>query len=91
MSLVGNLMITMSIKEWRRKVQEVYHDGSEGEVKQFNSLKEMLPELEKSLNKKDVKFIKVSRLPELGKLESEEVNKTIQESFKELIDNEKEA
>lgn len=40
-------------------MQEVYKDGSEGEIKAFDSLKEMLPELEKSLKKKKVKYVKV--------------------------------
>lgn len=56
-------------------MQEIHYDGSKGEIKEFSSLEEMLPELEKSLAKKEVKYVKVFRIQEGGKTTTEEVNK----------------
>lgn len=44
-------------------MQEVYHDGSKGKLKAFDSLEEMLPKLKKSLKKKKVKLVNVMMIP----------------------------
>lgn len=44
-------------------MQEVYHDGTKGELKKFDSFKALIPELVKSLKKKKVKHVKVMMIP----------------------------
>lgn len=40
-------------------MQEVRKDGSKGEIKTADTLAELLPEIEKSLKKKEVDHVKV--------------------------------
>jgi hypothetical protein len=40
-------------------MQEVYHDGTEGEIKKTDTLEELLPEIKKSLKKKNVAYVKL--------------------------------
>lgn len=40
-------------------MQEVRKDGSEGEIKTADTLAELLPEIEKSLKKKEVDHVRV--------------------------------
>jgi len=64
-------------------MQEVYHDGSKGKIKKFNSLEEMLPELKKSLENENVKYIKIFKIREEGKVAKEEVNKDLLDVLEE--------
>ena len=40
-------------------MQEVYHDGTEGKIKQADTLEELMPEIKKSLKKKKVAYVKL--------------------------------
>ena len=40
-------------------MQEVYHDGTEGEPKEADTLEDLLPEIKKSLKKKRVAYVKL--------------------------------
>lgn len=42
-------------------MQEVFKNGSEGEVHVENSLEELVPHIKKSLENPDVKYVKVFR------------------------------
>jgi len=41
-------------------MQEVKHDGTEGEIRVFNTLDELIVEMKKSLAKPDVAFVKIA-------------------------------
>jgi len=40
-------------------MQEVYHNGTKGEIKTADTLEKLLPEIKKSLENPDVKYVKV--------------------------------
>lgn len=44
-------------------MQEYYKNGTRGPIKEFDSIDELFPELEKSLKNKNVKFINIWILP----------------------------
>lgn len=62
-------------------MQEVYHDGSEGEIVTANSLEELLPKIKESLEKPNVKYVKVFRAGD--KLTSEEEKKSFADILRE--------
>jgi hypothetical protein len=68
-------------------MQEIKHDGSDGIYKEGN-IKDLLPEIEESLKKKDVREVIVSRLP--GKKSQQVQNETwvrkiVREELKALL------
>lgn len=40
-------------------MQEIYHDGTEGEIKEADTLEDLIPEIKKSLENPKVKYVKL--------------------------------
>ncbi len=68
-------------------MQEIKHNGSEGVYKE-GDLKELLPEIETSMKKKNVKQVVVSKIPgrkKLGGISEDRIREIVREEFKILI------
>ena len=63
-------------------MQEVYQNGSEGEVHIADTLEDLLPHIKKSLENPNVKFVKVFR----GKTLKNEKRFTVEEEKKNILD-----
>ncbi len=63
-------------------MQEVFKNGSEGEVHVENTLEELVPHIKKSLENPDVKYVKVFR----GTTTKKEKRFTAEEEKKNILD-----
>lgn len=60
-------------------MQEVYKDGSLGEVKTADILEDLLPMIKKSLAKSEVKYVKIFNAPDGSKVQANEHLKDLKE------------
>ena len=70
------------------KMQEVYEDGSVGEIKTADTLEDLLPMIKKSLAHPRVKYVKVFKNGE--KVQAEQERTTNKEVMEEIIKSEPE-
>lgn len=66
-------------------MQEVYEDGSVGEVKTADTLEELLPMIKKSLANPRVKYVKVFNNG--NRVQAEQERTTNKEEFKNLMES----
>lgn len=68
-------------------MQEVYKNGTEGEVHVADTLHELVPHILKSLQNPKVKFVKVFRAENKKRFKAEEEKKNIMEELEEELVN----
>ena len=69
-------------------MQEVFKNGTEGEVHVENTILDLVPHIEKSLENPNVKFVKVFRAKSISCITSKEEKKfTAEEEKKNILDS----
>lgn len=84
----SNAVLVMAAGDAENKMQEVFKNGSEGEVHVENKIEDLIPHIKKSLKNPDVKYVKVFRGKTLsaGLRAKVEIKFTAEEEKKNIMD-----